>query len=229
MNTFHPVGQIILLISPHHQLAFFVVTFPLNVLTFWAFTLQNTKIPCNGSKSLSLCIYLSMSLSIYLSIYLEREKGERERERNTGNKAEKIPLIINNHCIPRFETRIKNYVRQMINFRWTYFLNFSFIIILRNLTLNNCSFQIVIYLLIRNRCRSSCPEPPQVFCRKVVLRNFVKFKGKHLCQSFFFNKVAGLRPPVRNTSSGCFCHCVDYWTIFVFQRQNLYGCYLFII
>ena len=27
-----------------------------------------------------------------------------------------------------------------------------------------------------------------------VLRNFAKFTGKHLCQSLFFNKVAGLRP-----------------------------------
>ena len=30
--------------------------------------------------------------------------------------------------------------------------------------------------------------------RKGVLRNFAKFTGKHLCQSLFFNKVAGLRP-----------------------------------
>ena len=30
--------------------------------------------------------------------------------------------------------------------------------------------------------------------RKDVLRNFVKFTGKHLCQNMFFNKVAGLRP-----------------------------------
>ena len=29
--------------------------------------------------------------------------------------------------------------------------------------------------------------------RKSVLRNFAKFTGKHLCQSFFFNKVPGLR------------------------------------
>ena len=29
---------------------------------------------------------------------------------------------------------------------------------------------------------------------KGVLRIFTKFTGKHLCQSFFFNKVAGLRP-----------------------------------
>ena len=27
--------------------------------------------------------------------------------------------------------------------------------------------------------------------RKSVLRNFAKFTGKHLCQSLFFNKVAG--------------------------------------
>ena len=32
---------------------------------------------------------------------------------------------------------------------------------------------------------------PEVFCRKGVLRNFAKFTGKHLCQSLFFNKVAG--------------------------------------
>ena len=42
-----------------------------------------------------------------------------------------------------------------------------------------------------NKDRSSCPE---VFCDKGVLRNFAKFAGKHLCQSLFFNKVAGLRP-----------------------------------
>ena len=34
----------------------------------------------------------------------------------------------------------------------------------------------------------------EVFCREGVLRNFVKFTGKHLCHSLFFNKVAGLRP-----------------------------------
>ena len=37
--------------------------------------------------------------------------------------------------------------------------------------------------------RSSCPE---VFYKKGVLRNFTKLTGKHLCQSLFFNKVAGL-------------------------------------
>ena len=28
---------------------------------------------------------------------------------------------------------------------------------------------------------------PDVFCKKGVIRNFPKFIGKHLCQSFFFN------------------------------------------
>ena len=37
-------------------------------------------------------------------------------------------------------------------------------------------------------------QPPEVFCKKGVLRNFAKFAGKHLCQSFFLNKIAGLRP-----------------------------------
>ena len=38
--------------------------------------------------------------------------------------------------------------------------------------------------------RSSRPE---VFCEKGVLTNFGKFTGKHLCQSLFFNKIAGGR------------------------------------
>ena len=40
-------------------------------------------------------------------------------------------------------------------------------------------------------CRSS---PPEVFCKKGVLKNFTKFTEKHLCQSLFLNKDAALRP-----------------------------------
>ena len=32
-----------------------------------------------------------------------------------------------------------------------------------------------------------------VFCKKNFLENLAKFTGKHLCQSFFFNKVACLK------------------------------------
>ena len=37
-------------------------------------------------------------------------------------------------------------------------------------------------------------KPPEVFCKTGVLRNFAKFRGKHLCQSLFFKTVASLRP-----------------------------------
>ena len=36
-------------------------------------------------------------------------------------------------------------------------------------------------------------QPPEVYCRKGVLKSFAKFTWKHLCQSLFFNKVACLR------------------------------------
>ena len=43
---------------------------------------------------------------------------------------------------------------------------------------------------------SSCfhqKQPPEVFCKKGVLKNFAKFRGRLLCQRLFFNKVAGLQ------------------------------------
>ena len=55
-----------------------------------------------------------------------------------------------------------------------------------------------IYMLLLTKIRSSLPE---VFYKNGVLRNFAKFTGKHLCQSIFLNKVAGLR---HHTSGGSF-------------------------
>ena len=40
-------------------------------------------------------------------------------------------------------------------------------------------------------------QPPEVFRKKDVLRSLAKFIGKHLCQSLFFNKVAGPREFLR--------------------------------
>ena len=73
---------------------------------------------------------------------------------------------------------------------------------------------------------------PEVFFKIGVLENFANFTGKHLCQSLFSNKVAGLRPItlfkkrdsgtsvflwvlrnfkehlfLENTSGTCFCYC----------------------
>ena len=39
---------------------------------------------------------------------------------------------------------------------------------------------------------------PEVFCKKSVFRNFAEFSGKHLCQTLFFNNVAGLGPRACN-------------------------------
>ena len=42
-------------------------------------------------------------------------------------------------------------------------------------------------------------QPPEMFCKKGVLRKFAKFTGKQLCQRFFFNKVAGIAKVLRTT------------------------------
>ena len=43
-----------------------------------------------------------------------------------------------------------------------------------------------------------------VFCKKGILRNFAKLTGKHLCQSLFFNRVAGLQLYKRDSVTGLF-------------------------
>ena len=48
--------------------------------------------------------------------------------------------------------------------------------------------------LIASGCSSFRSSRPDVFYKKGALRNFTKFTGKHLCQSLFSNKVAGLTP-----------------------------------
>ena len=51
---------------------------------------------------------------------------------------------------------------------------------------------IALYQSAQSKCRSNRPEVFLEICKEGVLRNFAKFTGKHLCQSLFFNKVAGL-------------------------------------
>ena len=51
-------------------------------------------------------------------------------------------------------------------------------------------------------------SPPEVFCKNEVLKNFAKFKEKHLCQSLFFNTVAGMRSATllkRDSGTGASC------------------------
>ena len=60
-----------------------------------------------------------------------------------------------------------------------------------------CSFKLQILRLFRARssktveCRFTLKgqkQPPKLFCKKCVLRNFSEFTGKSLCQILFFNK-----------------------------------------
>ena len=58
----------------------------------------------------------------------------------------------------------------------------------------------------------------EMFCKRAVLRNFAKYGGKHLCQSLFFNNVAGLRLP----GVGVSC---EFFEIF---KSNFYAEHLWI-
>ena len=69
---------------------------------------------------------------------------------------------------------------------------------------------------------------PELFCKNGVLRNFAKFTGKHLCQSFFFNKTAGLRPATllkKRLWHRCFSVAVVFFVNFgsggYFWKQSL--------
>ena len=48
-------------------------------------------------------------------------------------------------------------------------------------------------IIFGESCEAGQKQTPEVFCGKGVLRNFAKFTAKHLFQSLFFNKAAGLR------------------------------------
>ena len=45
--------------------------------------------------------------------------------------------------------------------------------------------------MMRSKLLCVQKQPQEVFYKKGVLKNFAKFTRKHMCQSLFFNKVAG--------------------------------------
>ena len=45
------------------------------------------------------------------------------------------------------------------------------------------------YKIFMCKCIYMQKQPPEMFFKKGVLRNFAKLTGKHLCQSLFFNKL----------------------------------------
>ena len=54
----------------------------------------------------------------------------------------------------------------------------------------------------------------EVFCKKGVHKTFVEFTGKHLCQSIFLNKVAGLRHPDMLKKTLIQVFSSEFWEIF---------------
>ena len=62
-------------------------------------------------------------------------------------------------------------------------------------------------------------QPPKVFYKKGILKNFKKFTGKHLCQSLSLNKVTDLSPAtLLNKTQMVFCEFSE-----IFQNTFLTG------
>ena len=81
------------------------------------------------------------------------------------------------------KTRISAY------FTKCYICIFSYIIFLVAFKRKFNTLVILVIVYVRSRSRLQ-----DVFCKKGALKNFAKCTRKHLCQSLFFNKSAGLRP-----------------------------------
>ena len=81
---------------------------------------------------------------------------------------------------------------------------------------HNEMWNFTIYVIMKELTLKEQKQPPEVFYKKGVLRNFSKFTWKHLCQSLFFNKVAGLRQKKKIKAYGLsgafpffkFCYCI---------------------
>ena len=65
-------------------------------------------------------------------------------------------------------------------------LSLSSKIILQNMSISHGKRQIL----------KDIEQSPKDVLSKGVLRNFTKFTGKHLCQSLYLNKVAGMRSAI---------------------------------
>ena len=69
-------------------------------------------------------------------------------------------------------------------------------------------------------------QPLEVFCKKDVCRNFATFTGKHLRQSLFFNKAAGISNFIKNEALAQVFSC-DFtkFLIATFSQNTSGGCF----
>ena len=86
------------------------------------------------------------------------------------------------------------------------------------------------------KCRSSCSQMffrssrPEMLCKKAVLRVFLKFTRKHLCQSLFIAKVAGQGRQLylkRDPISWCFLWILRNLEEHLFLWNTTCGCFQF--
>ena len=82
--------------------------------------------------------------------------------------------------------------------------------------------QIWFIIIFEHMQRSSRPD---VFCKKLVLENLAKLTEKQLCQSLFFNGVAGLAPQLlwkRDSGTGLQLFLKKVTLTGVFNKGNFF-------
>ena len=93
----------------------------------------------------------------------------------------------NRFCLARFICRLLDRLHfsrlAVLTVKWQ-----DWCVFIKMMSFRNCC-SLSRYLTIKSRS-----SHPRCSIKTGVLRNFAKFKGKHLCQRLFFNKNAGLRP-----------------------------------
>ena len=74
-------------------------------------------------------------------------------------------------------------------------------------------------------CCSQQKQPPEVFCKKVVLRNFVKFTGNQLCQNLFFNRPEACNFIEKERCTGVFLWILRIFSEHILLRNTSGGCF----
>ena len=85
----------------------------------------------------------------------------------------------------------------------TAFQSMAWSLIVYKNTIKNCSTTLQAFFFLSFSLHHK--QPPKMFCKKGVLRNFAKFTGKHLYQRLFFNKVAGKKESLAHVFFCEFC------------------------
>ena len=101
----------------------------------------------------------------------------------------KCKVDVQNKCDTTSNWKIQTLCCYFIMYRAINYTN-------QKLSIFFCDLQkklLVIYFIKYSR-QTATAQKQRCSMKKSVLRNFINFTGKHLCQSLFFNKIADLKP-----------------------------------